>query len=175
MATTYAYISKTILSSNQSTITFSSIPSTYTDLVLRIDARSSIASNVTYAYVQVNGDTGANYNNGALLSNNSTVTYSAQSGQNQARIAWIGGNNFTYWTGPIEIYFGNYKGSTSIKTFVSDVTWGGSITGANSGFQALNRGSYTGSSSAISSITLTLAAGDYISGSSFHLYGVKNS
>jgi hypothetical protein len=61
--------------SSQSTITFSSIPSTYKHLQLRAIYRSA-SSNVYNAWFTgtLNGDTGANYSQHGLFGNGSTVT-----------------------------------------------------------------------------------------------------
>jgi hypothetical protein len=59
---TYVAIAKTVLSSNQAEITFSSIPSTYTDLVVLVSARSASG--------------GSTSDNVALRLNGSTTTYS---------------------------------------------------------------------------------------------------
>jgi hypothetical protein len=49
--------------SESATITFSSIPQTYTHLQIRCTARSSYSYSVDDAYMQFNGDTGNNYGN----------------------------------------------------------------------------------------------------------------
>jgi len=58
---TYVAISKNVLTSNQSSITLSGIPSTYTDLLLTVSARSSnTAALYTGLLIQINSLTSGN-------------------------------------------------------------------------------------------------------------------
>ena len=70
MTTTYEFIAKNVLSSNTSSITFSSIPQTYTDLVLIINGGNTGAVQVA---IRFNGDTGNNYSNQSLTGNGATA------------------------------------------------------------------------------------------------------
>ena len=64
----------TVGSGGASIITFSSIPSTYTHLQVRGIGRSTNAgSGVTQFYMQLNGDTGANYSNHILYGDGGSV------------------------------------------------------------------------------------------------------
>lgn len=58
MTTTYDKIATTTLTSTQSTITFSSITSAYTDLVIVLTVKSSALGDI---YLRLNSDTGTNY------------------------------------------------------------------------------------------------------------------
>jgi hypothetical protein len=58
MTITYDKIATTTLGSTQSTITFSSITNTYTDLVIVLTVKASSAGDI---YLRLNGDTGTNY------------------------------------------------------------------------------------------------------------------
>lgn len=60
MAITYEPIATTTLSSGASTITINSIPATYTDLRLILNYRST--TNITFASMRFNNDSGGNYN-----------------------------------------------------------------------------------------------------------------
>jgi len=68
MPKTYEPIATTTLGSNQTTITFSSIPSTYTDLVIVSNMGTTTAS---YPFIRFNGDTGltvtVNVNAGSVI------------------------------------------------------------------------------------------------------------
>lgn len=59
MALTYEPIATTTISSPTSTITFSSIPSSYTDLVVVVTGK--ITGTTEDAYFRLNNDSGANY------------------------------------------------------------------------------------------------------------------
>jgi hypothetical protein len=64
----------TVGAGGSSSVTFSSIPSTYTHLQLRFIARQTSASGTQAYYLEVNGDTGNSYTNHFLYGNGSTVT-----------------------------------------------------------------------------------------------------
>jgi len=74
MATTYEPIATTTLGSAVQTFTFTSIPSTYTDLRLVITASATTGTIDTWLYM--NNDTGSNYS-GTRLSGNGTAASSA--------------------------------------------------------------------------------------------------
>lgn len=61
MPTTYEPIASTTVGSNTSSVTFSSIPSTYTDLKLIIVANDGDNGNGGVLSLQFNGDAGSNY------------------------------------------------------------------------------------------------------------------
>jgi hypothetical protein len=68
MTTTYEPIATTTLGSAAATITFSSIPSTYTDLRI-----STVLFPGTSARMQINGDTGTNYSSTFLYTINTST------------------------------------------------------------------------------------------------------
>ena len=67
---TYEPIATTTLTATNSTVTFSSIPSTYTDLVLIVNSLGT----GSYYSIQVNGDTATNYSRTRINGNGITVT-----------------------------------------------------------------------------------------------------
>lgn len=84
MAITYTPIATTTLGATASSINFTSIPSTYTDLVV-VWFTKTIAG--TDLYVRFNSDTGTNYSQTALRGNGA----SASSGR-EVNQTWIGPN-----------------------------------------------------------------------------------
>ena len=58
MTATYEKIATTTLGSNQASVTFSSIPATYTDIVVIATGKTSTE---TTLYFRFNGDSGSNY------------------------------------------------------------------------------------------------------------------
>ena len=73
MATgTYAPIASITLSSNTPSVTFSSIPQYYRDLVLVVRGRGSSADNFYYLYL--NADTGSNYSRTEMYGTGGTAT-----------------------------------------------------------------------------------------------------
>ena len=115
MAKTYEPIATYTAPSAQASYTFSSIPSTYTDLVLVANCKNSVGA--TYGLLlQYNGDTTANYSTTLLWGNGSTAssfryttTYSA------AFTGWAGSTNFS----PLIINIQNYANTTTYKTTIS--------------------------------------------------------
>jgi hypothetical protein len=173
MATTYTLISSNVLSSSASSVTFSSIPGTYTDLVLRISARTG-RTDPDPMRITFNSDSptsGTTYSD-TYLNGTSTV---ATSGRNSSTSTVFNvrapGVNYTANTfSSNEVYIPNYTVSAN-KPFSSfsavennDATVWDIYGGAN-----LYR-----NTAAITSITLTPVS-SFVSGSSFYLYGIKSS
>ena len=172
---TYVAIAKTVLSANQTTITFSSIASTYTDIVLLISGRGTAAVNIADLAVKVNALT-ANYTTTQMRGNSST----ASSFRDTSTSIWnlysnISGDSTTSNTfGSVEIYFPNYAGSTNKVASSTGVAENNSSTAGQSAVNA--NASLLSNTAAISTITLTLSAGgDFASGSRFDLYGISSS
>lgn len=168
MANTYVLISSyTVGAGGIASVSFSSIPSTYTDLVVKLSARSSAGGIGSNATVQFNGvTTGYTYK---LLEGDgsSAASYSGSTGLN----ALANGNSSTANTfGNSEIYIPNYT-SNNNKSYSTDSTAENSgTTGVLDLFGALWSNTAT-----ISSISLTPASGSYVQYSNFYLYGIKNS
>jgi hypothetical protein len=176
MANTYVALTKTVLTTTQATITFSSIPATYTDLVLQISARSSQATdNQDPLWVRFNSDTANNYSFTNFYAYQGNVVYSDRAGNIgyfQAYSAQTANNPANLFS-TIEIYIPNYTSTATRQVNVTGMTEQTSASGvyvANT--SAINwRGT-----AAISTITLTLQTGpNFVSGSRFDLYGIKNS
>jgi hypothetical protein len=73
MATTYEPIAtQTVSGSAAASVTFSSIPSTYTDLVVVV--AGTLTTGADNVCLQFNGDTGSNYSVTTLLGDGSTVS-----------------------------------------------------------------------------------------------------
>jgi hypothetical protein len=170
MATTYTLIDKAILGSAQTSVTFSSIPSTYTDLKLVISARSNNndTNEGNYYTVGFNNST-ASYTNKFLRGNGSA----ASSGS----FAQYGGNSTSSLQTAStfsndEIYIPNYLSSNN-KSFSGDSVTENNATAA---FATLNAGLWS-VTDAITSIKLESGGGSWSFqiNSSFYLYGIKNS
>ena len=170
MPVTYKPINTTTLGSSATDITFSSIPSTYTDLILVTSVFGSRAANVDSLAIRLNGDTASNYSYTYAIYESSAGTISGRA-SNQTNI-WVGNfsSNSVTQPGPIIIQIQNYSNATTNKTILSrqNVIAGGSydITGANVGLWR--------STAAINSITVRSETGsNFSSGSTFTLYGIK--
>ena len=166
MATaTYDLIASQTLGSAASSITFSSIAASWTDLRLILTGQGTSTINVLLTF---NGDTGSNYSDTYLQGNGTAVIggrspLSYQSIYLTEEISWSG----TVPTNLICDIF-SYAGST-YKTSLSAVS--GDYNG--SGFSTRFVGLWM-STSAITSITIT-AAPNWASGTTAQLYGIKSA
>lgn len=170
MATTYTLISSNVLSSSAASVTFSSIPSTYTDLVLRISARSSETATITSIEVEFNS-TASSYSITRLRGNGSAASSSRSSNQTQLTVGTIPAASATSNTfGSIEVYIPSYTASQN-KALGSFNVGENNATAAD----IYTHAGLWSNTAAISSIVLDLGGFNFVSGSSFYLYGIKNS
>lgn len=160
---TYEAIATTSVSSSTTTITLSSIPSTYTDLVLIITAKTSSGADI---WLRVNGDTGSNYSYTELDANGTTVASSRASNQSNGLLTdWYG--TPTSDNSHICIcHLNNYSNSTTYKTMLSRANR------ASSGTDLV--ASLWRSTSTINSLTLRFSgATTFEVGTVVSLYGIK--
>lgn len=174
MANTYTLISSNVLTGSAASVTFSSIPSTYTDLVLRISARTDrAAQNNSYIAIKpFNSDTATNYSATRIYGDGATATAARETSVDYGAIGYVPASTATSSTfGNIEIYIPSYLIAQN-KPFSSDAAHENNATTA---YRASVAGLWR-NTAAITGITIdTLAQGNFIAGSSFYLYGIKNS
>lgn len=170
MATTYTLISSNTLSSSAASVTFSSIPSTYTDLVLKTSTRLDSGAVATALYISFNS-VSANYSLTRIQGNGST----ASSGRDSAASVWYGyasngtgtaANTFSN----VELYIPNYTGSSAKCASLIIGAEDNTSTAYTNAEALLNS-----ATAAITSVTFSSASSNFVSGSSFYLYGIKNS
>ena len=174
MASTYTLISSQVLASSAASVTFSAIPATYTDLVLRVSARSDSASQtVDTMKIIINADSTTNYSDTYLYSIG-TVGSGRQTSTASDKIMGIDAALSTANTfSSNEIYIPNYNSTTS-KPFSSfDVSENNSVTTGN--FQIDTAAHLYAGTSAITSIGLSVVTVNFIQYSSFYLYGISSS
>jgi hypothetical protein len=167
MPTTYDSLATTTLSSAQSSVTFSSISGSYTDLVLIINAKGTgFSGSGTYPYVRYNSDSGTNYSRTYLAGNGSSASSSRGSSENLQYL--VGGTyvdgSFTYNS---ITQFMNYSNSTTYKTMLSRAN--------NASVQVDALVGLWRSTSAITSIVIYSSSGNFDIGSTFTLYGIKSA
>jgi hypothetical protein len=161
MAATYEPISTQTLGTAVATVTFSSIPSTYTDLVMVMTGIASTVSTDS-CEIQFNGDTATNYSY-TLLSGNGTTASSAR-GTSTAFIA-IGLITSSEQVSNIW-HIMNYANTTTYKSVLGR----GNIAGA----QVRTGVGLWRSTAAITSLLLKNdTAQNFAIGSMFTLYGIK--
>lgn len=168
MAQTYDSIATQTLGSAVASVTFSSIPATYTDLILVVNAAMSANNPV---YLRVNGLTTAIYSNTWIVGNGAA----ASSGRYSA--AALGGAGFNLdnlnastpfpadFSGQATYHLMNYANTTTDKTILLRA-------GNAAGWTVLDCGLIQ-TTSAISSINIYPYTGTWSAGSTFTLYGIK--
>lgn len=176
MAVTYFQIGSTVnVGTAQAAIEFTSIPSTYTDLLIKLTARASITSSSNTWE-----DIGIAFNGAAL--NNSVTSkvlygFSTTTGSG-SNVGWSAGfaasSTATASTfSNVEIYIPNYTSSVA-KSFSVDAS---SETNGTSGINGLVAGLWNPSTqAAITGIKLGIVTGSsplFVQYSSASLYGIK--
>lgn len=171
MANTYTLISSNVLASATASVTFSSIPATYTDLVLRVSARGTGATTFENMTVRFNGSAASNYSMTWIRGDGATPTSARQAATTEAWTAYVDAASATANTfGSVDIYIPSYASSNK-KPFSSFSAQENNSTTAYLQSTAL----LWGLTDAITSILVDLDGGNFDIGSSFYLYGIKNS
>jgi len=167
MANTYNLIEAKTLGSNTASVTFSSIPQTYTDLLLKTSLRftGSSADSVKMLF----NNSSSNYSFRYLEGSGSSVS----SGSNWFQGIWIdtvGSSANTSIFSNSETYIPNYAGS-NYKSVSIDLATENNATTA---YMDLVAGLWS-DSAAITSLVISPLQYSFLAGSTFYLYGIKNS
>jgi hypothetical protein len=160
---TYALIESRTLTSTATSVTFSSIPGTYTDLILVTSAKNNTGAQYRLQ-LRFNGDTTTNYSVTKLTGNGSTATSSRAANATYAAIliGTIGSTNFDNAITHIM----DYANTTTYKTVLSRGNEAAAEVNAEAGLWR--------STVAITSLALDLETGiDFSIGSNFKLYGIQ--
>lgn len=167
MSTFYPINTITVAGNSTTSVTFSNIPSTFTDLLLKVSGQGVAGTNSMF--VSFNGSTsnfvggiyGLGNGNGSVTAGEVTRYAGPYNGPN------LGGNIFAN----TDIYIAGYAGNTVKPYGVEGV-------GENSG-GVVTTIMYAGrwnDTSAITSITITFINNNIMNaGTTFYLYGIKNS
>lgn len=174
MAVTYKLIQTvTVGSGGASSIDFTSIPQTYTDLAVFISGRTNQSATTSNLLLQFNSDTATNYNsidlwgNGSAVQNDNAFSasyiYAGPMLSGSVSTASIFGNVFAY--------IPNYTGSNTKSVTIDGVTEDNSTTR----YTVFCAGRWSGTS-AISSIKIfSGGSANLVQYSSASLYGIKKS
>ena len=178
MPSTYTLISSNVLASSAASVTFSAIPSTYTDLVLRCSTRADSSSGSYASYILASINSTTTSGSFTVLSMNSTST-AATSFNATGNTNWLGAANGGGTTANtfsnVELYLPSYTASQNKPMSVFSV-FENNASGVGTGGPWGAFAELWSSTSAITSISLTLSGGyNFVSGSSFYLYGLKSS
>jgi hypothetical protein len=168
MSRTYEPIASTTLGSATATISFTSIPSTYTDLVVVLFTGTTHGDNEVMQ-LTFNSDTGSNYSMTRLYGNGSSAVSDRFSSQTYIDAGFMPQAN----PGICIINVMSYANTSVNKTcLISAETINSTNTSANRRIVIREVGLWR-STSAITSMTFDFASGNFQSGSTAALYGIK--
>jgi hypothetical protein len=173
VATSYESIQTVTLGSTQSTITFSSIPSTYKHLQIRYLARCSRTDyTIATMLIRFNSDSSSNYAGHALYGNGSAAYAYGNGGQTFGYAGAVVGANATaniFAGGVIDIL--DYANTNKYKTTRS---LAGVNINASSGDEVGLQSGLWQSTSAVNRIDFTLeTSANFNQYTTFALYGIK--
>ena len=164
---TYTPLATITLGSSASSVTFSSIPATYRDLVLVATARSTRADTIDYLAPRLNGDSGANYNAAFMFGDpNNVANAGSNSNQTYQTDVVIPGNTAGSGIFAVGIFqFMDYSATDKHKTTLSR--------GNQIGYPEARIARWA-NTAAITSIVLAVPynSAQLAAGSTFNLYGI---
>ena len=164
--------SNTVGSGGVSSVTFSSIPNTYTDLLVKASVRTSYAGADDYLRFSFNGSTSNFFAKVIDGSGTAAASYSfsgAGAGQISGKAVGNGATSSTFSNS--ETYISNYL-TANQKSYGFD---GVNENNATAAYMDLGANLWA-DTSAITSITITTNYGpNFLQYSTFYLYGISNS
>ncbi len=158
---TYEPIATNTLSSATNTVTFSSISSSYTDLVLICSVKGDASNGLIR--VRLNGDTGNNYSYTRIYGTGSAAASDRSANTSSMELEDPGtafNSQFIVARGQIQ----NYSNSTKYKTMLGR---GDELANVTMATVSLWR-----NTAAVTSVTIFTPSNNFISGSTFTLYGI---
>lgn len=168
MANTFELIaSSTVGAGGASSIDFSSIPSTYTDLCIKLSGRNTNAQNSIEVRIKLNNVT-TNLSARDIEGAGSGTPGSVSNTYIPSVIS--AGNDTANTFGNVEFYIPNYAGSTN-KSLSAD---GVSENNGTTAYAYLTAGLWS-NTAAINQVTLYFSSGNFAQYSTAYLYGVKNA
>ena len=172
MATYTLINSVTVGAGGAATIVFSSIPATYTDLVLKVSARIDSATELSRLRVRFNGDTANNYTNRLVYQINGTVGSDSSGASSGITYFYATGANATSSTfSSSELYIPNYAGSTQKSVSVDTATENNST----NIIMGLSAGLWSGTSAITSMEISDTNTFTFVQYTTAYLYGVSNA
>ena len=155
-------------------ITFSSIPGTYSGLMIQFSGRVTDSAAAENLNIQFNGDTGANYFSQSVQANQSSATGSASNATGTPFIAGVtGASANANRPALVTIEIPNYAGTTFFKMASAKEAYF-SATGTNNALSSGVVGMEWENTGAITSVKLIDGGGgNYVAGSTVTLYGLQ--
>ena len=175
MANTLTLITSVALSASQSNITFSSIPSTYSDLRVILSVRTDSSLATEQLYIRFNGAT-SGYTAKQLYANGSSIysdILNVSGGYMSLVNIQTAGQTSNIFSST-DIYIPSYANTSYTKLYLGQSSTE-ALSGATSALQGMGAGRLN-STSAITSIAFTNQdSANFISGSNAYLYGISNA
>ena len=164
---------------SSSTITFSSIPSTYQHLQIRYIAKTTGTTSALYNLLtQFNSDTASNYTRHELAGDGATATAAGSASQTSIRVSSVLPNSGSglanmHGVGIIDIL--DYTSTSKNKTVRYFCAVDTNSSTSPTGNLSVSSGLWFATPAAINSITLTSATNNFTTTSTFALYGIKGA
>lgn len=163
-------ITETVTTGSAASVTFSSIPATYRDLVVRVRGRCTASATGESLLMQVNADTNADYEFQNFYAYGGSPTYAENTGQTSWHAGDIACATATAnWESSSQITIFDYRGTTFYKSFVS--TFDSNMSTSASSTGAGSTGGLWASTLAITSVVVFPASGNFVNGTVVSLYG----
>lgn len=167
--------SYTVTGSATSNFSFTSIPSTYSDLCIKLSGRHTTAGGEDTPFVRFNNDSGSNY---YFVFGSGRGGVPTVSGAVPTSAFWCGtipgaGDTSGSFSN-IDIYLPNYASTTLKKSVRAESIVSGMV---GSLYQRTFGGYWNATAAAISTVTIGIVSAgyNYDLGTTAHLYGIKNS
>lgn len=165
-------ISKQTLGTATASVTFSGISGSYSALLLVYTARGDAAAAFENLRVQCNSDTGANYAYQNMDGNNGTTGFAENASDTSLNVGYVSANTAPSGSASGgQLVFEDYAGTTFHKHVGGRYSLRGG-SGAGNMWSGHSDGWWL-STSALTSITLFPQAGNFVTGSTFILYGLS--
>jgi hypothetical protein len=174
---TYTLISSNVLTSSAASVTFSAIPATYTDLVVKYSGRTDAAATYDFLQLRINGLSTTIYSDTVLYGNGGGGATLSTRGTSVAQFYaprfGLDGNTATASTfSNGEIYIPSYTVSQNKPLSAFSVMENNA---ADPGYASVAAGLIR-ETGAVTSIVLNMLTGtNFLTGSSFYLYGISNA
>ncbi len=151
-------------------LAFSNIPQTYQDLMIVGNSRCTVASSLGYPYTRLNDNDASIYSDTNLIGNGASISSSRNSSTSVGRLGVeAGGSSTAGIFGSLVIHILNYANTSTFKTILSR-----SAADLNGSGETRLVATLFRSTSAVSSVRLSdEIGGNFASGSTFNLYGIK--
>ena len=167
---TYTPIASQTLSASASEILFSNIPQGYTDLIVIVQGRFDSANTIREIGFRFNGDSGTNYSSTRIIGDGSTASSDRLTNFNNMRFGVLPAASATASElGNAIFHLQNYSNSTTYKTVLNRTNYAGT-----GGWTVASVGLWR-NTAAITSLRIAISetqTGNFVSGSTFTLYGI---